>query len=164
MVKCKVIKLILLSAGVVVLWFISVDKVNYIEDCFDCMNMWEVSQYRIFTIAVSESKSEYGPNLLKIIAEDLGVPCPHKTLHQWNMTRYWGLCFRTRPGQQRTIAPGGDISWYDEQMSAKVKEMAAADTKLAEEFRRRVISEHDWAYWKEFVHNLRGEEAIKPDD
>ena len=164
MAKDKAIKLVLLSAGVVVLWFVSVEKLCFIEDCGDCMNMWDVVQYRVFSIVIDESKSEHGPNLLKTIAEDLGVPCPHKNLNQSNKIQYWGLCFRTRPGQHGAITAGGDISWYDAEMAAKVKEMAAADANFAEEFRQRVIFEHDWAYWKEFVQNLRGDEKAIIED
>ena len=158
MAKDKAIKLVLLSVGVVVLWFLAVDKVHFIEDCGDCMNLWNVVQYRVFSIVINENKSEYGPNLLKIIAEDMGMPCPHENINQSNKIHYCGLCIRMVVGQHATVITGGDVSWYDAEMATKVKEMAAADENIAEEFRRRVIFEHDWAYWKEFVQNLRDEE------
>ena len=164
MAKDKAVKWILLSAGVVVLWFLGVDKLSFIEDCGGCMKMEDVVQYRVFTFVVGERRSDYGPNLLKTIAEDLGVPCAHETLNQSNKMHYCGLCIPMVAGEHGMIKMGGDVSWYDAVMASKVKAMAAEDARVGEEFHRRIIVEHDWAYWKEFVQKLRGEEAAGIND
>jgi len=45
---------------------------------------------------------------------------------------------------------GADNSWYDEKMSARVRQMARDNPGLPEEFRKRALLDHDREYIKDF--------------
>lgn len=49
---------------------------------------------------------------------------------------------------------GDDLSSYEKTFTPRLKTMAVDDPSLPEEFRQRVLYEHDWAYLKEFKEKL----------
>ncbi|MHB1034816.1 MAG: hypothetical protein ACYC35_11105 [Pirellulales bacterium] len=86
------------------------------------------------------------------IASDLGVPCQHK-LSEGQMQRYRGLFWYVHPSFEGTFSIYAGEEWYDERAESIVQSMARSRPQLPREFYRKVLLEHDWAYW----HTIRGQ-------
>ena len=142
----------LLVLGVSTLWFLGVDRSWYVERCEDCGSEVDILQYRVFSVPISETRIK-DTCIKEMIADDLGVPCPHKSIHRWHKERWWGLCFCAMPCHQGMLRMG---MGPDEQarVRAQAKQLAARDPELAEQFRRRVLIEHDQQYWRRFLQTL----------
>ncbi len=134
-----------------VLWFVALDWSWFVEDCEYCRSCWDIAQYRVYRIPVCETTIPHQTAIARI-AEDLGVPCPHK-LRRWHRYRLWGLLYCARPAIHGTVRLDDDDG-YDERMAEVVRSMARSDPDLPEEYRRRVLLEFDKAYWRRFCQKL----------
>lgn len=153
MKKRRVIILPLIVILSIALWFLGVDKSWFVEGCEDCNFNRDVVQYRIFGIPIHEIVREYHPVYARV-GRDLGAPCPHQHHFRWHKHRWWGLWYCAWPCINGTYYLSADDTWYSAELIAKVKAKATIDPKLAEEFRQRVVYDHDWDYWNRFKAEL----------
>lgn len=152
----------LLTVFILAFWFLCVDLSVFVEFCPTCVYGRDVLQYRVCTIPVHERTWDH-VTLLQRVAEDLGVECRHPELMRWHKYRIWGLCIRTAPcidGINRLS--DGDISWYDDDTRARLREMVRANPSLRDEFTERALKNHDGEYWRAFVERLRTLRAETP--
>jgi hypothetical protein len=142
-------KTAVVSVGVLVavglLWFGGVDRVQYEEDCLDCQLSRTVHQVRIATSPIRESTEER-PSLLSLVAEDLGVTCPHAQVHRWLAGRRLGLVFLVF--EDHVLHPM-QRPWYPPCARDSARALAESEPGLPSEFRSRIIADHDWGYWAE---------------
>lgn len=129
--------------AVLLLWFGGVDRVQYEEDCLDCQLGRTIYQTRLATAPVLEAIEER-PSLLSMAAEDLGVPCPHDHVHRWLAERRLGLVLVIF--EDHVLHPT-QRPWYPPCAREAARSLAEAEPELPQEFRSRVISDHDWGFW-----------------
>jgi hypothetical protein len=132
--------------GLIVAWFSLVDLSWFVESCPDCGSDWDSIQYRFFQIPISERRHS-NTMMLELVCADLGVPCTHPNLIRRHKQRRWGLCICWCPCHNGIDGLAGDADDYDQTTSARVRAMAKENPKLGEEFRQRVLVEHDYDYW-----------------
>jgi hypothetical protein len=134
-----------------VLWFLLVDWSWFEESCPDCLYARSVFQYRVGTVVVNERTAEHH-SLIERVAEALGTPCRHPSLCRWHKHRWWGLCFCAHPCSNGTsqLAVDENLVLGDEFL-AHLGRRAGGDPQLADEFRRRVLQQHDWPFWHELL-------------
>lgn len=139
---------------VVVAWFLFVDWSWFVESCPDCGSDWSRTYFRVFGMPISE-KTYPNTMMLELVSADLGVSCTHPNLTRWHKHRWWGLCVCAYPCRNGIIGFAGDAAEYDDAMATRVKTLAEEDPKLGQEFRQRVLVEHDYDYWFAFVERLK---------
>jgi hypothetical protein len=139
---------------VLAFWFLAVDLSWFVEDCPACGYGRDILQYRVFGIPIHEQSRE-SITLLQRVAADIGAECSHPNLERWHKYRFWGLCIPAWPCINGTYRLTGDYSWYDDEARSIVKEMGRATPSLRNEFADRVLKDHDWEYWKDFVKRLK---------
>ena len=149
MKKRRIAILLLVVILSVVLWFLGIDRSWFVEGCDDCNFTRDVVQYRILGIPIHEIVREYHPVYARV-ASDLGAPCLHQHHFRWHKHRWWGLCYCAWPCINGIFYLGADDSWYSAELIEKVKAKGVIYLKLAEEFRQRVLYNHDWDYWNRF--------------
>jgi hypothetical protein len=128
----------------------AVDYFWLMKDCEDCAQNWDVEQYRLLTIPISESQTQTTEGtIISRMAEDLGVPCPHRNTNTFHKHRWWGLIYCAAPCHNGASGLAGPIG-YSERDSAQIRAKAKANPNLAAEFRQRVLIAHD----REFAFQL----------
>lgn len=148
-------------AGVLALaamWFLTVDGSWFVEDCDYCHMGWDVMQYRVCGVVIHERRLP-SETIMAKIAEDLGVPCPHK-VRRWHKYRFWGLVYPACPAISGIYRIGDDREWYDERAAELVRLMGRENPDLAREYRQKVLLDFDGAYWQRFLCEL---EAMRED-
>ena len=156
------VKLVAVLITAVGLWFVAVDWSWFIHDCPDCGYSKDVAQYRVFTIAVHETTHDR-PTITQYVARDLGVPCQHTNSTSWHKHRWWGLLVCKSPCINGVYALTGDDSWYDDEVSAKVTALAAADSAITDDFVQAVFENHDFSF-VQTVLDRAGVEANSADN
>ncbi len=147
-----VVRLLLGIAAVAVLWMVAVDWSWFVERCDDCWLDRDILQIRVYRVPVAETTREYG--VLHLVARDLGVPCSHNHVVRWHKYRFWGLIYPAWPCISGTLRLSGE-DWYDDAITEIVRAKAKESPGLAEEFRRRVLVDHDRQYLFAFLAELR---------
>lgn len=142
-------------------WFLILDWSVFKESCYDCGSSRLITQYRLVSIAISETVNEYESTLQRA-ARDLGRPCEHIRYSRIQTQRWWGLLFCARPCICGLFLVGGD--WYDAAVSEKVRAMSKANPELAEEFHSRAFLDGDKAYARGFMRVLREWKQDKRDE
>jgi len=139
-----------------IVWFVGVDKIWIVETCRDCARMQDVWRYRVFGLTIHETVQKE-KTLVQRIAADLGMACPHRSPERWDRQCYGGLVYRT--GQFASLGADFNVNneWYDEGVIERVKARGIENPNSAEEFRQRVIFNHDMVYFRSYVRDLRGE-------
>lgn len=153
--KRRIILAVVALIAPTLVWFLAVDFSVFHESCPDCHSDRDIGQYRVFGYPVREDIFEH-PSSIERVSADLDVPCSHANRERWHANRLWGLCICACPCHRGIVRLSDDLSWYDEHAVAEVKSLAAANPGLAEEFRSRVLVEHDLDYWRAFMDKLRG--------
>jgi len=144
------------TAGILaalIVWGVGVDRSVYIERCARCHGDWVVQEYRLFGRAVWSKRHDDPDDALRLVAEDLGAPCPHE-LSRWHGWRYWGLVLPARPFHSGTIGLSG-LGWYDNEKREIVRSLGRQHPELGVEFRDRVLINQDHAYWRKFCADLQ---------
>jgi hypothetical protein len=148
---------LLIASGVAMVaiaaWFLAIDFSWFVERCPDCLCDRSAIEWRVLGFPVRKSLVAE-PNLIEQVAADLGVTCSHPSLERWHKHRWWGLCICAYPCHNGITGLTGDPSWYDSQLSLKVRELVAAEPGLPQEFRQRVLIDHDREYWLAFRDRL----------
>jgi hypothetical protein len=143
-----------LAAVAIATWFLAVDFSWFVESCPDCLCDRSALEWRVLGYPVRQSIVTE-PNLIEQVATDLGVPCSHPSLQRWHKHRWWGLCICACPCHNGIVGLTGDPDWYDPRLSSKVRGLTASEPGLPQEFRQRVLIEHDKQYWLAFRDRLR---------
>jgi hypothetical protein len=143
------------------LWFLAVGRSWFVEKCPTCGYNRDVLQFRVLTIPLNERGRDF-LTLLQKVAADLGASCTHPKLTRYHKHRYWGLCICAFPCINGTDGVVADISWYDDIASARVREMAAANPSLREEFVERAMTRRDWEFWRAFIERLKALRGQEP--
>jgi hypothetical protein len=145
-------------AALGLLWFVAVDECGITELCNHCRSERHLRQYRVFAFVTSETVDEYRTPV-SLIAQDLGAPCPHE-YERVPVYRMWGLLYYISAGPCGLFGLAGE-DWYDEHAAGIVRSRGQACPELAEEFRRRVLLDHDPEYSSRFIDELREAKAGK---
>ena len=140
--------------GLIVAWFLIVDWSWFIETCPDCNSQWSRTYYRVFGVPITE-RTDSNTMMLELVSEDLGVPCAHSNLIRRHKHRRWGLCICAFPCRNGIDGLAGDSADYNQAMSARVQALAKENPKLGPEFHQRVLVEHDYVYWHEFLDQVK---------
>jgi len=150
---------ILMAACAAAVWMVGVDYSEFREGCEHCGSHWSVGEARVFHQAIWTRKSPDHFPIWKMIAEDLGAPCPHH-YERWHKIRLWGLIWPGPPWQNGTccLSSKDSQTWYEEVGRTRVKALAASDPEVAAEFRQRALQEQDLTYLRSFltrIHSLK---------
>ena len=54
-----------------------------------------------------------------------------------------------------TLRLSGGDEWYDDKARSIVREMAKTNPALRDEIAERVLKQHDWPYWKDFLGRVK---------
>ena len=137
----------------IVLWFSSVEWYWFFEDCTQCSNYRRIYQYRLFSCVIATDIEDWNePDTMEAIASDLGFPCSHSEASREVHVRLSGLCVAVQnAGTMRMHR----TPWYPPCARDVVRFWAARDPGFASTFRRRVMEEHDLAYWRTLRNELR---------
>ena len=110
------------AVAVMLVWFLGVDRSWFVENCPSCGFGRDILQYRVFGAPIHERVQE-DTTLLQRVAQDLGAACAHPKLERWHKYRWWGLCICACPRISGTHRMGGDMSWYNDTVAAKVRQL-----------------------------------------
>jgi len=152
--KRKIIISLLSVLFVVAFWFLGVDSSWFVEGCPDCMFGRDIYQIRVLTIPIYQRSADYD-TLLSKVAADVGAECKHPMLTRWHKHRYWGLIVCACPCINGTLRLSGGDEWYDDKARSIVREMAKTNPALRDEIAERVLKQHDWPYWKDFLGRVK---------
>ena len=110
------------------LWLAAIDYVTYRNGCIHCWSHTIHGDLRIFHQPIwSWQDPDHLPEF-RLIAEDLGAPCPHE-YERWERLRMWGLIY---PGTSRMgICCLTDGDWYEGSIRDRVRAMGEKDRGLA---------------------------------
>lgn len=141
----------LVCLALATLWMSAVDFSWFREGCPHCDSHYDVLEYRVFRQAVwSRSGEDHCPSI-RLIADDLGVPCAHH-YERWQKWRLWGL-FYPAPCHNG-ICCMADLDWYVTADRARMRKMAADNPKLGPEFREQVFVKQNWTYLRRFIDDF----------
>jgi hypothetical protein len=152
-----IVRAMMALLGIGVLWMVAVDRSWVRELCPDCELDRDILQYRVLRIPIHEEIVAEHLTATCRIATDLGIPCQH-CFQRVLMTRYWGLFFPAHPCFCGTVRLTS-TEWYDDGMAEIVRARGQESPGLAEEFRRRVLVEHDDKYAYTFFVDLKRRKA-----
>jgi hypothetical protein len=148
---------IAIAATAIAGWFLAVDFSWFEESCPACLESRTILQYRVCGCAVHED-TQVRPSVIQRASADLGVPCSHPAVERWHKHRWWGLAVCRCPCINGTVGVAGDPAWYDRNLAAKVKSLRASRPEISEEFRRRVLVDHDREYWQALLAEMESSE------
>ena len=146
---------LMMIAILIIAWFVVVDKSSFVHSCPSCLRVRIVRQYRILGMPIDEQVSTYN-TLITAMSEQLGVPCSHGDESGFHETRYWGLLICASPCLTGRYTLGDDLpDWYDEEFKQFLKEFRKKHPEIVEDFNKRVIVDHDFDFWEQFVDNIK---------
>lgn len=146
MKKTRYIKYFLGILGVIVVWFVAIDKSYFVETCNDCFWRKNIVKYRLFHIPLSQRITERD-SLISKVAYELEVPCQHLHIQHFYKQRWWGLVFCYCPCESGIDGLFSDEQQAFEGIHSKIKSLVEDDPNLPDEFKQRVLVEHDIEYW-----------------
>jgi hypothetical protein len=127
----------LLAIATLILWIVGVDYSVFWEGCDHCNSHWDVEEIRIFHQPVLSRQGEDHSPSLRLIAEDLGAPCPH-AYGRWHKWRLWGFFWPGPPFINGILSlSGGD--WREDQ--DHVRSLGRRDSKIGREFQSALIKQ-----------------------
>lgn len=145
----------LATVAAATLWMAAVDYVTYRKGCIHCDSHALHGDFRVFHQPIWGWQGQDHFPYYRLIAEDLGAPCPHD-YERIERMRLWGLLLWTGQCPLCCIDFG---DWYKDSLRERVREMGASDPKLAAVFRDEVCLRHNWAYAKQFISELEAADA-----
>ncbi len=151
----KVISIVLAGGAVVALWCLLVHRCMGVLGCEACGYNAIYTDIRIAGYTVHRGVQVRRITLQARIAEDLGAPCEHPDLREYPVhQRYWGLCicFDRRPFAMEMNLDYQEV--YTEQFRDQIRRLVRRQPGLAEEFRQRVLYEHEWQYFRAFRERI----------
>lgn len=150
MKKKKYFLALLLTIFFVLLWFLAFDISCFEIVCHDCDFQNEVIQYRLFTFTLYQRTTFVFHGFKGRLAEDLGVPCPHKGICRYHLSRKWGVFFR-KIYRFPTLC---FVHSYDSIDPNTIRELLAENPNLPTEFEQRVLVKHDREYFFDLTDKL----------
>lgn len=131
-------------------WFITVEWYWYIRTCPTCVRRDFIHEYQFCGFMI---RREYGKSygtLIETIAAEVGVPCRHEKAERVVHQRWSGLCL--------LLEHGGTYLWdppvYPPCARGAVQSWVKEDPSFAATFRRRVLEQRDWDYWKSLLNRM----------
>lgn len=145
---------VLVMLSILVLWFAAIDYSVTCIWCDRCNVDWAEGQIRFYRTPLWTWRSRPSQVVASQIAEDLGVPCAHQ-LQDFQKYRFWGLLvpYPAHSGTWGLADP--KISWYDETMRRRVRQLAETNPQLGQEFHDKVLVSHDLQYLRKFMSDLK---------
>jgi hypothetical protein len=126
-----------LAVGIIAAWFAVVDYSCFWEGCDHCRSHWFVTEVRVLHRPVwSRSYYDHSP-LLRWIADDLGVPCPHKYV-RWPVWRFWG-CVWPQVFWSGTCCLSTDEEWYSHEVRQRVQTLGQNEPTVGREFQKALV-------------------------
>lgn len=139
---------IMLTVAGVMIWMAAIDLSFFHEGCGHCNSHWHRGELRLLHQPFWSWKGRDHFPTLKLIAEDLGAPCPHD-YQRTHLLRFWGLWWPGSPFINGTCCLATK-DWYDNATRQRVRELAVGDPDLGNEFRQRGVLDHDRDFLREF--------------
>jgi hypothetical protein len=139
---------ILLMVPVAMIWMAAFDLSYFHEGCSHCNSHWYRGELRVLRQPFWSWKGKDHFPIYRLIAEDLGAPCPHD-YERTHLMRLCGFWWPGSPFINPTCCLTGR-DWYDEPARQRVRELAANDPALSAEFQQRGLLEHDRSFLLEF--------------
>jgi hypothetical protein len=139
--------------GLLLVWFLLVDKSWFVESCPDCLWSSNIIQYRFCTFVIREHATEEY-SMISAVADELGVPCSHSKVERWHKQKWWGLAFCCCPCKSGISGLMSDGYRISESIHSKIKSLIDANPNLPNEFKQKVLIDHDMEYWKQFKAQL----------
>lgn len=137
------------------LWFLGCHRLLFIDSCGDCYGFWWRHEYTVFGVVIYTEEVDEVKRYVARIAEGLDAPCEHRSRASYLQDRYWGLVFRQAFPLFGTIMDSGSAESYTREVESRLKQMSRDNPHAGEEFRERVLYEHDWAYFRAFLDDLK---------
>jgi hypothetical protein len=137
-------------------WMAAVDYLTYRKGCIHCASHAIHGDYRVFHQPVWSLQDEDHFPDFRMIAEDLGAPCPHE-FERFERMRLWGLLIHGPGSYGICCLDGGDR--YRDSLRDRARRMGATDPKLAAAFRDEVCLQHNWVYARKFIGDLLAADA-----
>lgn len=153
--RFRALSIFAVLAAVLGLWFLVVDKSAFVDECLDCGELRDVVQIRVFRIPVRENVIDRLSTKARV-AKCLGVICHHENHQRWQKTRYWGLVFCGCPCWNGTLSleerwtPANEAAFCE-----AIRQIRLETPTLPDEFRTHVLHDHDEAYWKKLIEQIR---------
>jgi len=134
-------------------WFTVVDRSEWLEGCPGCGETRSIHQYRVCGIPCSSRIVLYKYNHLSRLRSDLGMPCGHEFERQ-HRVRAWGLVYYARPCIGGTWGLAGDSSYYNEDVSRRVRAFAKDNPEEARELCKHILDD-DYAAMRAFLARIK---------
>lgn len=148
----RLLRGVLLGIAIVVVWMVGVDYSRFHDECDHCGSRWDVEEVRVFHQPVWSRKGEDVAPSLRLIAEDLGAPCPHE-YHRWHRWRLWGFFWPGPPFINGILGlSGGD--WYLRENRDYVRSLGGRDPKIGKEFQAALLN-HDYNTVQGIISQVR---------
>jgi hypothetical protein len=138
---------IMLGVPSTMIWMAAVDLSYFHEGCGHCGSHWRRGEIRLLHQPCWSWKERDHFSMWKLIAEDLGSPCPHD-YQRTHLMRFWGLWWPGSPFINGTCCLA--VPRYDEAARERVRELAASDPDLGKEFQQRGLLDHDRDFLRGF--------------
>jgi hypothetical protein len=154
------IRVPLLAVAAIAAWMVAVDVSWFSSGCKHCFHEWDVMEVRVFHQPLwSRREPEHYP-LFKMVAEDLGAPCPHD-YERFHWIRMWGLVWPGPPffNGTRGLSTKNAKPWYDDDARARVRSLAADEPELGKEFQRALL-DHNPPEIRAIVSRVRQETEV----
>lgn len=139
---------IMLAVPAAMIWMASMDLSYFHEGCPHCNSHWDRGELRLLHQPFWSWKGQDHFPTWKLIADDLGAPCPHD-YQRTHRLRFWGLWWPGSPFINGTCCLSGR-DWYDDAARQRVRDLAAGDPDLGHEFQQRGLLSHDRSFLQEF--------------
>jgi hypothetical protein len=147
-----------LACAVTVIWFGSIDLTVVFERCDHCLTPRVVVNVRVLTCVVASVERTRDESLVSKMASELGMGCPHR-FSEWPKRRYMGMVVPVdlaSEGQGDWMLGDGEAhEWYGESERQQLRQLSRANPGLADEFRERVLFQHDYRYLSSLVNRIR---------
>ena len=157
------VRVLIGAAAVALLWMAAVDWYWVGEICQDCRRARSFIQIRVYTIPVyEETIREY--DTIERVAKDLGLTCLHVHSSRTGLWRRWGLVYPLLLpfcGTRSQLEQHTD--WYDDAAAEIVRAKGQASPRIVDEFRQRVLVDHDWQYAETFLAEVRRSRSAQSD-
>lgn len=144
--------------GIVMTWFGAVDLTGEYERCEYCRSYRQVVKVRVLGVSVvRRTVSEY-EYLASRLAADLGTRCPH-SYRSGLCVRLYGMLISASIAPEEAggylLEDGKSYEWYGQEERRKWRRLGATIPGFADDFRRRVLFEHDFEYFHSLLNRIR---------
>ncbi len=130
----------LLALATIVVWMVGVDGSVFWEGCQYCGSHSFIHEFRLFHQPVWSRKGYDHQPTLKLIAEDLGSPCPHQ-YQRSQKDRQWGLIW-PGPPLVSGVCCLEDGDWYVGAYRDHVRTLGVRDPQIGKDFQKALLEQN----------------------